>query len=167
MTSNEDNVNTNEDIFYIFMEKFADRLKKSIINKGLNVSSFSKEIEVSRSAVNLYLKGERIPDAEFVLKSCQILNVSSDWLIGLSDVSSFSETDTLSKNIEFMKNVYETVKDVEYSERRNNPLAPDEFKHVVDLIVKYVALELKDRSGKNIDSVLKDTVNNLIVLKAS
>lgn len=49
---------------------------------------FAKKIGVSRPTIGLYESGARIPDAEILRDICLKCNVSSDWLLGISEVIS-------------------------------------------------------------------------------
>ena len=65
---------------------FKDRLVE--LRGNLTNVEFADMIGISRQTIGFYLNGDRIPDAEMLLKICTALNVSSDYLLGLSDVKS-------------------------------------------------------------------------------
>ena len=51
-----------------------------------NYTAFADAIGLSRQSVNFWLNGDRTPDAESLKMISQKLNVSVDWLLGLSDI---------------------------------------------------------------------------------
>ena len=70
------------------MPIFRERLNKLLTDSGESIVSFAKFLGTSRQSLGYYLNGERIPDALMIRKICERCNVSSDWLLGLSDASS-------------------------------------------------------------------------------
>lgn len=50
-----------------------------------SVSAFARYLEMPQKTVDTYIKGERKPSAEFILRVCAKCDVSADWLLGLSD----------------------------------------------------------------------------------
>ena len=60
------------------------RLNELMGNRS--ATRFAEDLGLSRQTVGFYLNGDRIPDAATLIQICQKCNVSSDWLLGLSDV---------------------------------------------------------------------------------
>lgn len=71
---------------------FAKRLKELREKCGLNQSDFAEKCGTSRGSISFYEKGERLPDIETIFNMAKHFNVSADYLIGLSDVSTKNET---------------------------------------------------------------------------
>lgn len=69
---------------------FATRLKELRTAHNLNQEEFGAEIGISRGSVSYYEKGERVPDIYTLTVISKYFNVSSDYLIGLSDVKSIN-----------------------------------------------------------------------------
>ena len=61
------------------------RLSNARKRKGLTQDELSALVHVSRQAYSLYEKGSRHPSLETVAAIAQILDVSSDYLLGLTD----------------------------------------------------------------------------------
>ena len=53
----------------------------------LSQAEFSKRIGITAATIGYYENSERLPDAETLHKICTACNVSSDYLLGLSDVA--------------------------------------------------------------------------------
>ena len=65
---------------------FTSRLTE--IMDGKNNTEFAKDVGLSRQPLGYYLNGDRLPDAENIVKICQKCGVSSDYLLGLKEVTS-------------------------------------------------------------------------------
>lgn len=67
------------------MEALSKRLKKARENTGLSQQSVSYLSGVPQSVLSKAEAGRITPCVRNLVKLCRILNVSSDWLLGLSD----------------------------------------------------------------------------------
>ncbi len=68
------------------LSDFANRLKLLRNEAGLSQEEFAGKINSSRGSISFYEKDERKPDVEIILTICKSFKVSSDWLLGLSDI---------------------------------------------------------------------------------
>ena len=66
-------------------EGFSDRLKQSIQDRGLTQMMLATLIGTTEVSISRYLKGKRIPSADVLYKLCKALDVSADYLLGLSN----------------------------------------------------------------------------------
>jgi transcriptional regulator with XRE-family HTH domain len=73
------------------MVLFGDRLKSLRNNRGLSQMDFSKQIGISKSAVNMYERGEREPSFEILETIADYFNVDLDYLIGKSEIPNRSQ----------------------------------------------------------------------------
>lgn len=64
---------------------FGKRLKKIRETNNMLQSDLAKKINLSSSAVSMYELGERDPDTETLKKIADVLNVSTDYLLGRTD----------------------------------------------------------------------------------
>jgi transcriptional regulator with XRE-family HTH domain len=46
-------------------------------------SEFAKKVGLTDAAVSRYIKNEREPRYQVLVKMCKTLNISADWLLGL------------------------------------------------------------------------------------
>lgn len=67
------------------IEYFGDKLKTLRKSKKLTQAELAQRLEVSKSSVTSYEQGRIYPSLEIFSKICEILNVSSDYLLGISD----------------------------------------------------------------------------------
>lgn len=71
---------------------FARKLTKAMEMRGENQTTLSKKIteqyvKIQRQTISLYMNGQSKPDTERLAAIAKVLNVSSDWLLGLTDDS--------------------------------------------------------------------------------
>lgn len=64
-----------------------NRIKKCRLSLHLNQTELSKQLNLSPRMVSFYESGQRIPPADILIKLARIFNVSSDYLLGLSDTT--------------------------------------------------------------------------------
>lgn len=64
---------------------FPERLKKIMKDEHITQSDLAKKIGVTRQSISTYLNGGRNPDIIVLKRLADVLSVSSDYLIGLSD----------------------------------------------------------------------------------
>ena len=64
---------------------FAERLSKAMENAGKTPAQVVCEIQISRSTLFAYLRGDKCPSAVILARMSKCLSVSSDWLLGISD----------------------------------------------------------------------------------
>ncbi len=75
-------------------EIFAKRLKEIMKKRGLSQTQLQAKIKeqfgktLQRQTISLYMLGQSKPDTERLTLLCRTLNVSADYLLGLSDVVS-------------------------------------------------------------------------------
>lgn len=67
------------------MSKLGERLNKLRQERGLTQQELADLFHISNSTISSYETGNRIPDVEFLLKLSKFYNISSDYIIGLSD----------------------------------------------------------------------------------
>jgi len=63
---------------------FAERIKE--LRGNMKQAEFGEKVGVSRGAISYYENGSRTADIEILEKICREYSVTSDWLLGLSDV---------------------------------------------------------------------------------
>lgn len=63
---------------------FRVRLDRAMKARGLNEYGLAKAIGCSRSSINHYLCGNRLPNSEAIVLLASTLQVSTDWLLGFA-----------------------------------------------------------------------------------
>lgn len=69
-------------------EKFGETLKKLRIEKGMSQTDLANLINTNRSTLANYENGNRNPDSEILYNLAKALDVSADYLLGISNTQS-------------------------------------------------------------------------------
>lgn len=67
------------------MMVLSDRLKQSISERGITQRQLAALCDTTEVSVSRWVRGKRVPDAETLYKLCKALDVSADYLLGLSE----------------------------------------------------------------------------------
>lgn len=72
---------------------FATRLREIMKDRGENQTSLAEKITeqyvtIQRQTISLYMNGQSKPDTERLTAIAKVLNISVDWLLGLSEIKS-------------------------------------------------------------------------------
>lgn len=71
---------------------FATNLRECMENKGVSQSALAQQIGVQRQTVSLYMSGQSSPNTEILTNIANALDVSADYLLGLSVVPLVNES---------------------------------------------------------------------------
>ncbi len=83
---------------------FAERLKLLRSEKKITQLQLANIIKVAPSTIGMYERGSREPNIETIKTIANLFNVSSDYLIGLTDIREKTETILNNKKNEFFTN---------------------------------------------------------------
>lgn len=64
---------------------FGTRIKELRIAKGFTIKQVAEHLGINIRAYNYYEQGSREPSLETIVLICKFFDVTSDYLIGLSD----------------------------------------------------------------------------------
>lgn len=67
------------------MNKFSERLKKSLIENNMSQVALAKSIGMSQTIVNNYCTGKREPTLDVLISICKTLNETADYMLGIED----------------------------------------------------------------------------------
>lgn len=65
----------------IFQQRFNEVLKESVMTQ----KEIAEKCEIDKSCITQYKKGKTQPTLDVLFKLCQALDVSADYLLGLTD----------------------------------------------------------------------------------
>ena len=71
------------------MDKFGlikERLKEVIKNSPFSIKEIANKLNVSPEMVTQYCTTKKLPKLDTFAELCKILNVSSDYILGITDV---------------------------------------------------------------------------------
>lgn len=62
----------------------SNRLRTALQMRNLSQKQFAQKLGITEATTSRYINGTRTPNANLIAKMCHALNISSDWLLGLS-----------------------------------------------------------------------------------
>lgn len=72
--------------FFMFDKKiFSERLKQLRLQQNLTLETLGNEFQVTKQTTSRWETGDRVPSIDIVYSLANYFNVSSDYLIGLTD----------------------------------------------------------------------------------
>lgn len=116
--------NERKDRFPIFRERL------NILLGDMSTTDFADKVDVSRQTMGFYLNGERIPDSLTLARICKACNVTSDWLLGLTNdpMSSPCAVDELGLSPGVVKKIKSSMEDdEEFSDETLNEIVKSCF----------------------------------------
>ncbi len=86
------------------MVDFGERLRQLRKQKNLTQKQLASFVGVKNSIISFYEVGERMPSPEMIVKLATVLNVSTDYLLGMNknktiDISGLDENDKILVNL--------------------------------------------------------------------
>lgn len=69
------------------MKNFKDRLKDLREQRALSQKALADKLDVNKQTISQYERGVRKPDLEMLSLLCDFFNVSSDYMLGKTDVT--------------------------------------------------------------------------------
>lgn len=67
------------------INKFSERLKELRLEHKLTIKELSDEINISNACISRWENNLRLPNSESIIIVAKYFNVSSDYLLGLTD----------------------------------------------------------------------------------
>lgn len=67
------------------LQKFADRLKELRLEAGIGQNKLSETLGLSNASISYWENCKQEPTASAIYKLAKFFNVSSDYLLGISD----------------------------------------------------------------------------------
>lgn len=109
--------------------KLAERLRICLDNKGWNASKLATKAKVSKSSISTYMNGDQRASISLIVKLAKALEVSTDYLFGLSDLESPKEdlktvyalTGLSDEAIIALKEIYDMSKQEEIEKKEFKP----------------------------------------------
>ncbi|WP_244832988.1 helix-turn-helix transcriptional regulator [Clostridium sp. BJN0001] len=107
-----------------------DRLKDLRLEHSLLQKDIAKILNITTSAYGYYEQGKRIPDSETIKILSNYYNVSSDYILGLSDYKQYTNDP---------KNTIALHSDTDYDD------IPDEGKKEINNFIEFVKQKYKNK----------------------
>lgn len=84
------------------MMYFGIRLKELRTQKHITQQELADKVDLVKSSISAYEKSLKYPSVEVLIKLCNYFNVSSDYLLGLSDKKEIKKYDLTEEQIELI-----------------------------------------------------------------
>ena len=116
----------------------------------MTLEQFAKKLSMSRATVGFYAAGQRIPDALGLKKIAEKCNVSTDWLLGLSNYPNYDDRGITAEELgmtgeaaqsirNLWENIYKGVPIAKYYKKIWNLfLTSADFFLILDSVARYV-----------------------------
>lgn len=66
--------------------RIGEKIRRLRIQKGMSQARLGETLSVSQDTISLWEKGKSLPDIETLVRICAIFDVTSDYLLGLSQI---------------------------------------------------------------------------------
>ncbi|WP_342538498.1 helix-turn-helix domain-containing protein [Sporosarcina sp. FSL K6-1540] len=112
----------------------SDKLRKLRATTNYTQSEFAKKIEVARTTYAMYEQGHREPDYEILQKIATFYNVSTDYLLGMTDNPNHSKSENKDEK-DIAKRLEEFKKDLTSSDGLNfsgEPMSEDAKESLIE-----------------------------------
>ena len=121
-----------------FTERF-----RSLFRDNETQEEFGKRVGLTRNTVAQYYNGHRIPDSIHLRKICEKCSISSDWLLGLSDIKKpDASAQGASKYTGLSETALDTIRSISEGDWTGNEISALskalESKALLDIIVDYM-----------------------------
>lgn len=85
-----------------------ERISELREQKGITLTELANILSLQKSAMSYIENGSRLPKADLIVKMCDYFNVSSDYILGLQDVTD-NENLSINKNLGLSEKAIETL----------------------------------------------------------
>ncbi len=72
-------------VYNFFMNILHKRLKEIRTERGLKLKEVAEQLNVTIRSISRYEEGTREPSVDLIIQFCKFYDVSSDYLLGLTD----------------------------------------------------------------------------------
>ena len=83
--------------------EFGERLKIALVTSGMSQKELADKMGMTQGAISRYFNGEREPDIANLIKLCNILHTSSDFLLGIDESYAKMSAESYSSAIKTIK----------------------------------------------------------------
>jgi len=85
------------------MQYFGEKLKDLRKSHGLNQKQVAEKLGITSATVSAYELGKKYPSLDILIKICTIFDVSSDFLLGLSDSMKLLKSDLTDNQMKILR----------------------------------------------------------------
>ncbi len=121
------------------MKKLSRRLRLLRNEKEENLTTAADNLHVSKNTLSRYERGERKPDSDFINRAADYYNVSTDYLLGRTDIR-YNPNQKIKEAIENDPELYQfwdelsEREDLQLLFKQTRDLSPEAIKSVVQFM---------------------------------
>lgn len=94
------------------MDSIAKRITRARLDLGINQKELAKKAEVTEASLSRYENGVREPKSAVLTRLADALEVSTDYLLGLTDEKNYDNCDISNKSEKDIKNILENAEEM-------------------------------------------------------
>lgn len=87
------------------MQYFGEKIRALRLEKGLTQTQLADKIGLVKGSISAYEQGKKYPSIEVLIKLCSVFDVSSDYLIGLSDDMHLMKSELTDEQMTMIRNL--------------------------------------------------------------
>lgn len=87
------------------MQYFGEKIRALRLEKGLTQTQLADKIGLVKGSISAYEQGKKYPSVEVLIKLCSVFDVSSDYLIGLSDDMHLMKSELTDEQMTMIRNL--------------------------------------------------------------
>lgn len=87
------------------MQYFGEKIRALRLEKGLTQTQLADKIGLVKGSISAYEQGKKYPSVEVLIKLCTVFDVSSDYLIGLSDDMHLMKSELTDEQMTMIRNL--------------------------------------------------------------
>lgn len=87
------------------MQYFGEKVRALRLEKGLTQTQLADKIGLVKGSISAYEQGKKYPSVEVLIKLCSVFDVSSDYLIGLSDDMRLMKSELTDEQMTMIRNL--------------------------------------------------------------
>ncbi len=91
------------------MQYFGEKIRALRLEKGLTQAQLADMIGVVKGSISAYEQGKKHPSVEVLIKLCSVFDVSSDYLIGLSDTMNLMKSDLTDEQMAMIRSLIQEL----------------------------------------------------------
>ena len=91
---------------------FCERIKELRKSLGINQIEFGNKLSVTKQCISNWENGNIQPSIDMLIKICETFSVSSDYLLGLSEIKTLDVSGLSSEQILHIQNVVNDIKEL-------------------------------------------------------
>lgn len=91
------------------MQYFGEKIRALRTEKGLTQTQLADKVGLVKGSISAYEQGKKYPSVEVLIKLCSVFDVSSDYLIGLSDDMNLMKSELTDEQMSMIRSLIQEL----------------------------------------------------------